>query len=170
MPQEKLANTEVPCAWKSTKYCYCLNNRPRILFVFLFFFGVLLIENKKTQLTLQTNKTKDITYFTNKNSTYITIVALRFTKQKKRKKPSITLLVGVKNSIQNKKHEKTRRLIAQERHRNTVKDLLLPNIDSQKDEEPHTGGLDVIPLRYRTLRLKLLKYVQLEKKLNTIIP
>ena len=29
-----------------------------------------------------------------------------------------------------------------EQYRNTVKDLLLPNTVSQKDEKPHTAGLD----------------------------
>ena len=31
---------------------------------------------------------------------------------------------------------------ANERYRNTVKDPLLPDSDSQKDEKPHTAGLD----------------------------
>ena len=31
---------------------------------------------------------------------------------------------------------------ANERYRNTVKDLLLPNTVSQKDGKPHTAGLD----------------------------
>ena len=47
-----------------------------------------------------------------------------------------------------------------ERYRNTKKDLLLPSTLSQKDEKPHTAGLDdtAIP------------DIPLEKKLKTAIP
>ena len=48
----------------------------------------------------------------------------------------------------------------------TVKDLL-PNTVSQKDEKPHTAGLDdtVIP----HIKIKITE-IPLEKKLNTAIP
>ena len=50
---------------------------------------------------------------------------------------------------------------------NTVKDLLLPNAVSQKDEKPHTVGLDdtVIP----HIKIKITK-IPLEKKLITATP
>ena len=44
-----------------------------------------------------------------------------------------------------------------EQYRNTVKDLLLPNTVSQKDEKPHTAGLDDTE-------------IPLEKMLTTAIP
>ena len=54
-----------------------------------------------------------------------------------------------------------------ERYCNTVKDLLLPNTVNQKDEKPHTAGLDdtVIP----HIKIKITK-IPLEKKLITAIP
>ena len=50
---------------------------------------------------------------------------------------------------------------------NTVKDLFLPNTVSQKDEKPHTTGLDntVIP----HVKIEITE-IPLEKKLNTAIP
>ena len=54
----------------------------------------------------------------------------------------------------------------------TVKNLLLQNTISQKDEKPHTAGLnDTSTLHLhlsRTLKSKLPKY-RLKKKLNTTI-
>ena len=54
-----------------------------------------------------------------------------------------------------------------ERYRNTVKDLLLPNTVRQKDEKPHTAGLDdtAIP----PIKIKITE-IPLERKLNTAIP
>ena len=54
-----------------------------------------------------------------------------------------------------------------ERYCNTVKDLLLLDTVSQKDEKPHTAGLDdtVIP----HIKIKITK-IPLEKKLITAIP
>ena len=54
-----------------------------------------------------------------------------------------------------------------ERYCNTVKNLLLPNTVSQKDEKLHTTGLDdtVIP----NIKIKITK-IPLEKKLITAIP
>ena len=54
-----------------------------------------------------------------------------------------------------------------EQYCNTVKDLLLLNTVSQKDEKPHTAGLDdtVIP----HIKIKITK-IPLEKKLITAIP
>ena len=54
-----------------------------------------------------------------------------------------------------------------ERYRNTKKDLLLPSTLSQKDEKPHTAGLDdtAIP----DIKIKITE-VPPEKKLKTAIP
>ena len=56
---------------------------------------------------------------------------------------------------------------AKERYRNTAKDLLLPNTVSQKDEKPHTSGLDDTAIPH--IKIKITK-ITLEKKLNTAIP
>ena len=50
---------------------------------------------------------------------------------------------------------------------NTVKDLLSPNIVSQKDEKPHTTGLDDTTILH--FKIKITE-VLLEKKLNTVNP
>ena len=50
---------------------------------------------------------------------------------------------------------------------NTVKDLLSPNIVSQKDEKPHTTGLDDTTILH--IKIKITE-VLLEKKLNTVNP
>ena len=52
-------------------------------------------------------------------------------------------------------------------YRNTVKDLPLPNTVSQKEEKPHTIGLDDTAIPY--IKIKTTE-IQLEKKLNTAIP
>ena len=54
-----------------------------------------------------------------------------------------------------------------ERYRNTRKDLLLPSTVSQKDEKPHTTGLDdtAIP----DIKIKITE-IPPEKKLKTAIP
>ena len=49
--------------------------------------------------------------------------------------------------------------------RNTVKDLLLPNTVSQKDDKPHTVGLDDTAIMY--IKIKITE-IPLEKKLNTV--
>ena len=54
-----------------------------------------------------------------------------------------------------------------EQYRNTVKDLLLPNIVSQKDEKPHTARLDDTAIPH--IKFKITE-IPLEKKLNTAIP
>ena len=46
--------------------------------------------------------------------------------------------------------------------RNTVKDLLLPNTVSQKDEKPHTVGLDDTAIPYSKIKIT---EIPLEKKL-----
>ena len=53
-----------------------------------------------------------------------------------------------------------------ERYRNTRKDILLPSTVSQKDEKPHTPGLDdtAIP----DIKIKITE-TPLEKKLKTAI-
>ena len=56
---------------------------------------------------------------------------------------------------------------ANERYRNTVKDLLLPNTVSQKDEKPHTAGLDDTAIPH--IKIKIFE-IPFEKKLNTAIP
>ena len=56
-----------------------------------------------------------------------------------------------------------------EQYLNTVKDLLLPNTVSQKDEKPHTEGLQGMIPKYRTLKSNLPE-IPREKKLNTAIP
>ena len=47
---------------------------------------------------------------------------------------------------------------------NTVKNLLLPNTVNQKDEEPHTAGLDNTAIPH--IEIKITE-IPLEKKLNT---
>ena len=55
-----------------------------------------------------------------------------------------------------------------ERYRNTVKDvLLLPNTVNQKDEKPHTAGLDDTAIPH--IKIKTTE-IPLEKKLNTVNP
>ena len=54
-----------------------------------------------------------------------------------------------------------------EQYRNTVKDLLLPNTVSQKDEKPHTAGLDDTAIPH--IKIQIIE-IPLEKKLNTAIP
>ena len=47
-----------------------------------------------------------------------------------------------------------------ERYRNTAKDLLLPNTVSQKDEKPHTAGLDdtaIPPIKIKITEIYRLK-------------
>ena len=47
-----------------------------------------------------------------------------------------------------------------EQYRNTVKDLLLPNTVSQKDEKPHTAGLDdtaILPIKIKITEIYRLK-------------
>ena len=50
---------------------------------------------------------------------------------------------------------------------NTVKDLLSPNIVSQKDEKPNTTGLDDTTILHIKIKIN---EVLLEKKLNTVNP
>ena len=52
-------------------------------------------------------------------------------------------------------------------YRNTVKNLLLPNTVNQKDEKPHTAGLDDTAIPH--IEIKITE-IPLEKKLNTAIP
>ena len=54
-----------------------------------------------------------------------------------------------------------------ERYRNTVKDLLLPNTVRQKDEKLHTAGLDDTAIPH--IKIKITE-IPLERKLNTAIP
>ena len=54
-----------------------------------------------------------------------------------------------------------------ERYRNTVKGLLLPNTVNQKDEKPHTAGLDDTAIPH--IKIKTTE-IPLEKKLNTVNP
>ena len=54
-----------------------------------------------------------------------------------------------------------------ERYRNTVKDLLLPNTVRQKDEKLHTAGLDDTAIPH--IKIKIAE-IPLERKLNTAIP
>ena len=54
-----------------------------------------------------------------------------------------------------------------EQYRNTVMDLLLPNIVSQKDEKLHTAGLDDTAIPH--IKIKITE-IPLEKKLNTALP
>ena len=54
-----------------------------------------------------------------------------------------------------------------EQYRNTAKDFLLPKTVSQKDEKPHTVGLDDTAIPY--IKIKITE-IPLEKKLNTAIP
>ena len=48
-----------------------------------------------------------------------------------------------------------------ERYRNTVKDLLLPNTVRQKDEKPHTAGLDDTPIP--PIKIKITKIYRLKE-------
>ena len=50
---------------------------------------------------------------------------------------------------------------------NTVNDLLLPNTVNEKDEKPHTAGLDDTAIPH--IKIKITE-IPLEKKLNTAIP
>ena len=52
-------------------------------------------------------------------------------------------------------------------YRNTVKDLLLPNTVNQKDEKPHTAGLDDTAIPH--IKIKITE-IPLENKLNTVNP
>ena len=52
-------------------------------------------------------------------------------------------------------------------YRNTVKDLLLPNTVNQKDEKPHTAGLDDTAIPH--IKIKVTETSR-EKKLNTVNP
>ena len=51
-----------------------------------------------------------------------------------------------------------------EQYCNAVKDLLLPNTVSQKDEKPHTARLDDTAIPH--IKIKITE-IPLEKKLNT---
>ena len=53
-----------------------------------------------------------------------------------------------------------------ERYRNTVKDLLLPNTVNQKDEKPHTARLDDTAIPH--IKIKITE-IPLEKNLNTAV-
>ena len=50
---------------------------------------------------------------------------------------------------------------------NTVNDLLLPNTVNEKDEKPHTAGLDDTTIPHINIKIT---EIPLEKKLNTAIP
>ena len=52
-------------------------------------------------------------------------------------------------------------------YRITVKDLPLPNTVNQKDEQPHTAGLDDNAIPH--IEIKITE-IPLEKKFNTAIP
>ena len=54
-----------------------------------------------------------------------------------------------------------------EQYRNTVKDLLLSNTVSQKDEKLHTARLNDTAIPH--IKIKITE-IPLEKKLNTAIP
>jgi len=54
-----------------------------------------------------------------------------------------------------------------EQYRNNVKDLLLPNTVSQRDEKPQTEGLDDTTIPH--IKIKITE-IPLGKKLNTAIP
>ena len=54
-----------------------------------------------------------------------------------------------------------------ERYRNTVKDLLLANTVSQKDQKLHTAVLNDIAIPH--IKIKITE-IPLEEKLNTAIP
>ena len=56
---------------------------------------------------------------------------------------------------------------ANEQYCNTMKDLLLLNTVSQRDEKPHTAGLDDTAILH--IKIKITE-IPLEKKLNTAIP
>ena len=55
---------------------------------------------------------------------------------------------------------------AHERYRNTMKDLLSSTV-SQKDEKPHTAGLDGAAISH--VKISIIE-IPLEKKLNTVNP
>ena len=60
-----------------------------------------------------------------------------------------------------------------EQYRNTVKDLLLPNIVSQKDEKPHTARLDdtAIPhIKIQITEIPLEKKAQYRNTVNPHVP
>ena len=60
-----------------------------------------------------------------------------------------------------------------EQYRNTVKDLLLPNTVSQKDEKPHTAGLDdtAIPhIKIKITEIPLEKKAQYRNTVNPHVP
>ena len=50
---------------------------------------------------------------------------------------------------------------------NTVNDLILPNTVNEKDEKPHTAGLDGTAIPH--IKIKITE-IPFEKKLNTTIP
>ena len=54
-----------------------------------------------------------------------------------------------------------------ERNHNTVKDLLLPNTVRQKDEKPHTAGLDDTAIPHVKNSITEIPH---ERKLSTAIP
>ena len=54
-----------------------------------------------------------------------------------------------------------------ERYRNTVKDLLLPNTVTQKNEKPHTARPNDTAIPH--IKIKITE-IPLEKRLNTAIP
>ena len=57
--------------------------------------------------------------------------------------------------------------------RNTAKDLLLPNTVSQKDEKPHTSGLDdtAIPhIKIKITEIPLIKRTQYRNTVNPNVP
>ena len=54
-------------------------------------------------------------------------------------------------------------------YRNTMKDLLLLNTVSQKDEKPHTGTLGLDDTAMPHIKIQITE-IPLEKKLNTAIP
>ena len=54
-----------------------------------------------------------------------------------------------------------------EQYGNTVKVLLLPNTVSQRDEKPHTAGLDDTAIPHPKIKIT---EIPLEKRLNTVNP
>ena len=56
-----------------------------------------------------------------------------------------------------------------EQFRNTMKDLLLLNTVSQKNEKPHTGTLGLDDTAIPHIKIQITE-IPLEKKLNTAIP
>ena len=60
-----------------------------------------------------------------------------------------------------------------ERHRNTMKDLLLPNIVNQKDERSHTAGLDdtaIAHIKIQITEIPLEKKAQYRSTVNPHVP